>query len=434
MTAGNRKGRNVIFPCTLGNQTVKAAVRYGQLAQFIVAVRRVTGCTDVAIEHAAADGRLIPVQYAVILVGRLDECTVGNGQSSVVIILDCDFAAGERTAVDGQFSKNLVCVSVRARPAIDNQTGKQAVVLVGKTEVAVFDRHGSGVVKHIPAIAAAGVCIGTGFGTAGKRAVFDGKRTGRRVIQRRLAVGHIVHRALAGNGQIALIPDGMAVDVCQRLAVQVKRDRLASRDGDVFVHIGKQRDFIAALCIRNGQRQIAVIYFTLLSHRLQWRIDSCIRSRGNKNCLSIDIQLGRALDGIHGNQRFVMDRIPCRKFAVRETNAIFDGLQFIWFIRYALNINDILLVPSGCFCNNFIVLKRHHRAGTVLIDGDRCITVASVRVTGVAVGSNQNRVSDFRMDRAPDIDSCQAFQLGTIDLYGYILILGREIQGIVIAG
>ena len=146
-------------------------------------------------------------------------------QRAVVVVLDIVQAAGEGTALNGQHAGSHALSSLRAE--IADHAGEFAAVLYGDPFV---DGHDALVINGVPGVPAAGRSIHARLSASFENAAV--KYHSAVVHQSALAVAHIVHGTLAGNGQGAIVDNGMfAVFIGESLAVQVQRHSGIGRNG-----------------------------------------------------------------------------------------------------------------------------------------------------------------------------------------------------------
>ena len=241
-----------------------AAVRRGEQHRFCRIIYRKSSITG--------NLRLMPVHNDKLRC--IAEVTAGNVQIAAFIVLHGVDTARESTAVDIQLG---FCTG---RTAVTDHAGEMTFIINGN---AIIDRQRAAIIVEdsIVAVAAAVILVLTGFLGARVSTAAQNHRT--IVRDGSLGVRDIINYALArliNDLNFTVVGDGIVTDIGQLLAIQVKRNGLASRNNNIFCYVFQQLNGCAALCCCNSvsQRLITLI------------IDHC-NNAGIKNSCAVNNQL-----------------------------------------------------------------------------------------------------------------------------------------------
>ena len=131
----------------------------------------------------------------------------------------------------------ITIILVAVIPAVLNHTGEVAGLCDGN---AIVDLHGAVIHDVVVGISAAVRIVISVFLATGIRASVKHHHAAGLILDCRLAVGHIVHGAVAGDGQRAVVGDGMAAYIGQSSAVQIQGQLRILGDYDVLVGVFQQ--------------------------------------------------------------------------------------------------------------------------------------------------------------------------------------------------
>ena len=186
-----------------------------------------------SLERASSDFSLVPVHNDVL--GSIREITAIDGQYTKGIVLDRVDAAGKIAALDRQIAIGSYIA------AIADHAGITASVFNGNASV---NLHGTVIGNGVPAVSAVAIGrIGTLFRRALKGAAIQGNLAG--IDDCALSVAGVVHNTSANavtDIQLAAFfnRNGVAADIGDFVAVQIKRNIYASRNVNILSHIFQQ--------------------------------------------------------------------------------------------------------------------------------------------------------------------------------------------------
>ena len=228
--AVHRGNHSILFP------GIEGAAVDGQLtlihAVVDITVQDSTAGGISSVKGTAVDGSDIPVQERRLR--HIFKGAVIDGQLTVVIVLDGVQAAGEGTAVDGKDRILITFILVAVIPTILDHAGEMAGLCDGN---AIVDLHGAVVHDIVIGISAAIHIALSVFLATGIRASVKHHRTAGFILNCRFAVGHIVHSAVAGDGQRAVVGNGIAAYIGQSFAVQIQDQLCFLGDYNVLVGV-----------------------------------------------------------------------------------------------------------------------------------------------------------------------------------------------------
>ncbi|MFR2560298.1 MAG: hypothetical protein ACLS8S_04530 [Oscillospiraceae bacterium] len=218
--------------------TLEFAAGNGQIANGIgIAIisrgEQYGGSSIQSLERASSDFSLVPVHNDVL--GSIREITAIDGQYTKGIVLDRVDAAGKIAALDRQIAIGSYIA------AIADHAGITASVFNGNASV---NLHGTVIGNGVPAVSAVAIGrIGTLFRRALKGAAIQGNLAG--IDDCALSVAGVVHNTSANavtDIQLAAFfnRNGVAADIGDFVAVQIKRNIYASRNVNILSHIFQQ--------------------------------------------------------------------------------------------------------------------------------------------------------------------------------------------------
>ena len=126
----------------------------------------------------------------------------------------------------------------------------------------IVDLHGAVIHDVVVGISAAVRIVISVFLATGIRASVKHHHAAGLILDCRLAVGHIVHGAVAGDGQRAVVGDGMAAYIGQSSAVQIQGQFRILGDYNILFGVFQQRHRVAVPGGGNGGREGSIILAT----------------------------------------------------------------------------------------------------------------------------------------------------------------------------
>ena len=217
------------------------------------------------IEGTAVDSGHIPVQERCL--GHAGKGAVIDGQLAIVVVLDRVQAAGEGASVDGQHGVFLARILTSVIPAVLNHARELAFLRDGNSTI---DLHGAVVDDVVIGIPAAGFGILSVLFTAGIRASVEHHIAAGLILDCRSGVGHVVHRAAAGDGQSALVGNRVVLVVGQGLSVQIEGQLRSLGDYDILRRILEQSNRLALPGVVDRLLEAGVVLAAHLGHTVRF--------------------------------------------------------------------------------------------------------------------------------------------------------------------